>query len=479
MDATRYRVPAQESLVNRILIVDDDPELRKSLQAALADGYVLGDATDGVDAMEQLRKRRSDLVVLDMDMPRMGGLDTLRAIKKLDPRIAVLILTAYSTVPDAVAAIREGAYNYVSKPIRHADLRSMVERALAAHDMVEEVAYSAPILKGEAPAGAELTSRSDRMQKVYSLVDRLATVDTAVLLRGESGTGKEVVARAIHFNSLRKDARFVAVNLTAVPENLIESELFGHEKGAFTGADQRKIGKFQYADGGTLFLDEIGDISAAMQVKLLRVLQDKKFTPVGANREIEVNVRIIAATNRNLEEEIRRGRFREDLFYRLSVLPIFLPPLRERTEDLELLVRHFIRKFNAQHKKEITGIDSAALAALKAHAWPGNIRELENVIEHAFVLETGRTIAEPSLPESVRPLSAPVAGPPPASGPSREAEVLDFEEQKERFERDFIVRALEKYDGRINKTCQETRISKKTLLRKIEKYGIKTEDFRK
>ena len=318
---------------------------------------------------------------------------------------------------------------------------------------------------------------------MFALIERLALVDTAVLLRGESGTGKEIVARAIHFNSLHKEGRFVGVNLSSIPETLAESELFGHEKGSFTGADQRKIGKFQYAEGGTLFLDEIGDIPPSLQVKLLRVLQEKRFTPVGSNHEIEANVRIIAATNRNLEDMIRKGSFRDDLYYRLSVLPIFLPPLRERLEDLEFLVPQFIRKFNRQHNKAIKGIDGAALERLRSHTWPGNIRELENVIERAFVLETGSTITEASLPTSLRPSEG---GRPPLpvteeiTTPSGAAEEeLDFHLYKEKYEKDFIVRALRKYNGRINQTSAGTRIPKKTLLRKIEKYKIKTEDFRK
>ncbi|HLG20023.1 MAG TPA: sigma-54 dependent transcriptional regulator [Bdellovibrionota bacterium] len=467
--------------MSRILIVDDDAELRRSLCTALSDPHEVDEAEDGLGAMEKVRAGGVHLVILDMDMPRMGGMDTLRAIKKHDPRTIVLILTAYSTIQDAVAATREGAYNYLQKPIRHADIRDMVERALKAHDLVAQVAYSAPIFTDE--TGTKLSSRSGGMQKVFTLIEKLANVDTAVLLRGESGTGKEVVARAIHFNSLRKDGRFVAVNCSAIPETLIESELFGHEKGAFTGADQRKIGKFQFADSGTIFLDEIGDISPSMQVKLLRVLQEKCFMPVGSNREVEANVRVIAATNRNLEEMMKAGTFREDLYYRLNVLPIYLPPLRERVEDIEMLVQHFVRKFNVAHKKEIQGIDAPALARLKTHSWPGNIRELENVIEHTFVLESGKVITEFSLPESLRPVEGMAAdvSPVPVSAPSADgsaAEELDFPSFKERYERDFIVRALRRFNGKINQTSAHTNIPKKTLLRKIEKYKINTEEFK-
>src|SRR6185436_12611261 len=281
----------------------------------------------------------------DVNMPRMSGLEALKEIKIHDPSIIVIILTAFSNVRDAVEATKEGAYNYLEKPIKAENLVYLVDKALKAHNMVKSMSYSAPMVK--LPNGTEFIGQSSEMKKIFGVIDKLSRVDTAVLIRGESGTGKELVAQALHFNSPRKDNRFVTINCSAIPETLIESEFFGHEKGAFTGADSRKIGKFQYADGGTLFLDEMGDISPAMQVKLLRALQEKRFTPVGANREVEVNVRIVAATNRNLEEMIKRGEFREDLFYRLNVLPIQLPPLRERKDDIGALLTHFLEKFNA------------------------------------------------------------------------------------------------------------------------------------
>ncbi len=467
--------------MSRILVVDDDQEIRLTLRSALSATYSVEEAADGVEAMEKIEQDRVDLVVLDMDMPRMGGMETLAAIKKVDPRIIVLILTAYSTVPDAVAAIRAGAYNYLAKPIRHGEIRSMVERALAAHDMMTQMAYSAPVFQGE--SGEKLSSHSSEMKKVFSLIEKVAMVDTAVLLRGESGTGKEVVATAIHHNSLRKDHRFVAVNCSAIPENLVESELFGHEKGAFTGAEQRKIGKFQYAQGGTLFLDEVAEISPTMQVKLLRVLQEKKFTPVGSNLELEADVRIIAATNQNLEQMLEKGGLREDFYYRLNVLPIFLPALRDRKEDLEFLVRYFVVKFNAELKKSIQGVDAYALARLKEHHWPGNIRELSNVIEHAFVLEGGSVITELSLPEYLQSFPAERSV---SETPTPEEELsevsdmgaLDFQISKEKFEREFIVSALRKFKGKINQTSANTNIPKKTLLRKIEKYKIDTSEFK-
>jgi two-component system response regulator HydG len=387
----------------------------------------------------------------------------------------------------------------------------MVEKALKANKMVKDIAMSSPIIK--MPGGTEFVGQSVEMKKVFSVIDKLSRVETAVLIRGESGTGKELVASALHHNSPRKDNRFVTINCSAIPETLIESEFFGHEKGAFTGADSRKIGKFQYADGGTLFLDEMGDISMGMQVKLLRALQEKKFTPIGSNREIEVNVRIIAATNRNLEEMIKKNEFREDLFYRLNVLPIQLPPLRDRKSDIDHLVKYFVDKFNTQHRKNITGLSAEAMDAMKAHQWPGNIRELENVIEHAFVIESAEEITPESLPETVL-VSARSKGltlgkviaaggvsghdldgddvemdiPMVANGALALAALdetgfkldftkLDFQANKEEFEKRFLISALKAFNGRINQTALHANIPKKTLLRKLEKYGIVARDF--
>jgi transcriptional regulator with PAS, ATPase and Fis domain len=300
-------------------------------------------------------------------------------------------------------------------------------------------------------------------------------VDTTVLIRGENGTGKELVARAIHFNSPRKSGAFTAINCGAIPEALMESELFGHEKGAFTGAVERKIGRFQMANNGTLFLDEIGELKPDMQVKLLRVLQEKKFTPVGGTREVKTNTRIIAATNRNLEKMMEDGSFREDLFYRLNVMPIFLPPLRDRTDDIPALVQHFIKKFSKQHTSQIQNIAPEALTTLKSYRWPGNIRELENVIERAFIVENSNQILVSSLPENIiAQTSTPTAtktANPGFSGP------MDFDVFKDQMEKDFVVSALKANHGRINQTVAQANIPKNTLLRKIRKYGINVKDY--
>lgn len=533
----------------RVLVVDDDQGLRFSVRETLAQkgGFEIDEAFDGLDALEKIKARRYDLVLLDVDMPRLNGLEALKLIKEHDPSIVVLIMTAYASIDDAVRAVKEGAYNYLSKPVRGDELVKLVDRALNAQAMISNIAASAPVLM---EAGRKIIGNTAEMQKVFNIIHRLSKVDTPVLIRGASGTGKELVARAIHFNSTRKDEKFVAINCSAIPENLFESELFGHEKGSFTGAHERKVGRFQFAEGGTLFLDELGDMPVMMQVKLLRVLQEKVFTPVGSNREIESNVRVIAATNRPLEQMIQEGKFREDLFYRLNVVPIFLPSLADRKNDIETLVSGFIKKFNKLHCRRVIGMSPEALTVVKKYGWPGNIRELENVIEHAFILENGNLLTLSSLPESVLNATGTQLPPPPSATLPSEAilhcdtsapvvgtnalggegkggngdgyhdydgdgsydghdhadddnddesngaersenapatafaemvsingETLDFNKHKEAFEREFIIKALKTFKGRINQTALHANIPKKTLLRKIEKYGINAKDY--
>ena len=493
----------------RVLVADDDQGLRISVKNTLLNTgrFEVDEAFDGVNALEKCEEKSYSLVFLDMDMPRMGGLETLKKLKEQNPATTVIIMTAYATIDDAVRAVKEGAFNYLSKPVNSNELLENVDKALAAYNIISSVAHSAPVLMEE---GRKIVGNTKQMQKVFNIIGRLSKVSTPVLIRGASGTGKELIARAIHMNSARKNEKFIGINCSTIHENLFESELFGHEKGSFTGADQRKIGKFQFAEGGTLFLDEIGDMPAQTQVKLLRVLQEKLFTPVGANLEIEANVRVIAATNRPLEKMIKEGSYREDLFYRLNVMPIFLPSLKERVNDIDTMVNHFIQKFNQSHDKAITGMGPDALACLKKYDWPGNIRELENVIEHAFIMETTNTLSVLSLPENLlastgvdvealstsynevknggtpsdskgEDTSTSSADPSVQNENSTIIEIssdnLDFNMQKERFEREFIIKALKTFKGRINQTALHANIPKKTLLRKIEKYGINAKDY--
>ncbi|HAG90729.1 MAG TPA: sigma-54-dependent Fis family transcriptional regulator [Bdellovibrionales bacterium] len=491
----------------KVLVADDDATLRLSVTSALlaAGDFQVEEAVNGQDAIDKFKAGSFQVVLLDVDMPQKTGLEALKEIKEEDPSAIVLIMTAYANVNDAVHAVKEGAFDYLSKPVKEERLLTLVRKAIEAHSLISRVAASAPEMSA---AERPMIGRTGQMQKVFHIIHRLSKVDTPVLVRGPSGTGKELVAQAIHHNSSFKEGKFVAINCSAIPENLFESELFGHEKGSFTGADQRKIGKFQFAEGGTLFLDEVGDMPLLMQVKLLRVLQEKLFTPIGSNREIQTHVRIIAATNRPLEEMIQKGEFREDLYYRLNVMPIFLPPLKDRREDLGQLIDLFVNKFNRVQSKKIQGPSPDALNVLKKYDWPGNIRELENVIEHAFILEESSQIQLSSLPEKIlmktgidlNSLPEPKASQTTASSLKTQTSMensvedvmdietdsdlvripegdLDFNKHKEAFEKEFIVKALKMFKGRINQTALHANIPKKTLLRKIEKYGIVAKDY--
>jgi DNA-binding NtrC family response regulator len=389
--------------MHKVLVVDDDLVLQQSLRKSLEyQHFDVNVASSGIEAVNLVCKNNYDLVVMDVNMPGMSGLEALVEIKKNNPATIVIILTAYSNVNDAVKAVKDGAYNYLEKPIKLENLIALIKRAIKARTLVETMIFSAPTLSlGEKNKEDKFIGESNVMKKVFNIIERLAKVATPVLIRGETGTGKELVAKAIHFNGPRKDEKFVTINCGAIPDNLIESELFGHERGAFTGAIERKIGKFQFADGGTIFLDEIGDISLPMQIKLLRVLQEKTFTPLGSNRDINVDVRVIAASHKNFEELIVQGLFREDLFYRLNVLPVYLPPLRARIEDINHLLTYYINYFNKVHHLNIKGVSEEALKILLNYSWPGNIRELRNVIEHAYIMESTDIINISSFPTSL------------------------------------------------------------------------------
>lgn len=496
--------------MHKVLVVDDDKVLQDSVRQALEYHHFFVDVADnGKEALNKVTSDKYDLVVMDVNMPEMDGIEALGHIKKYDPSIIVLILTAYSNVSDAVKVVKEGAYNYLEKPISSDNLVALIKRALKARSLVETSIFSAPQLSLGDNSDDKFVGESDVMKKVFNVISKLAQVNTPVLIRGESGTGKELVAKAIHFNGPRKDEKFVTINLAAVPENLIESELFGHEKGAFTGASERKLGKFQYADGGTIFLDEIGDISPGMQVKLLRVLQERSFTPVGSNRDVKVDVRIIAASHKPFEEMIKEGTFREDLFYRLNVLPVYLPPLRERLSDIPHLIDYYIKYFNGVHNLEIKGLSPDAAKLVGEYTWPGNIRELRNVVEHAFIIESTDTIQPASLPEAIRKtggaktdkddslqgiidfkeIQDSVVSERPTNEQSEgyqftfatkneDNEIkMDFQVAKELFEKEFIIHALQLNKGKINQTALKANIPKKTLLRKIEKYEINPKEY--
>lgn len=463
----------------KVLIVDDESELRKSVVSILNNTlpefqFEIEEASNGIQALNRVQSTNYDMVLMDVRMPEMDGLEALNKIKEHDPRTFVVLMTAHSNLQDAVLAIKEGAYDYLEKPVDPKRLSEIVTQAVAAREMVSDLMLSNPIFDDD--IDSEFVGHSHKMKEVFFLIHKLCKVDTTVLIRGENGTGKELVARAIHYNSPRKNGNFVAINCGAIPETLMESELFGHEKGAFTGAIERKIGKFQLANNGTLFLDEIGELKPEMQVKLLRVLQERKFVPVGGQREIKTNTRIIAATNRNLEKMIEDRLFREDLFYRLNVLPIFLPPLRERVDDIPALAQHFIKKIGKKHPNQIHGINNFALEAFKHYQWPGNIRELENIIERAFIIENSEEIQLSSLPDNIQAAGENVLSS--QSTNSNYEGPMNYDLFKEQVEKDFIVSALKANKGKINQTVAHANIPKNTLLRKIKKYGIHPDDFK-
>lgn len=494
--------------MHKVLVVEDDKVLQQSVCQALEfHQFEVEFADNGKEALRKIYGKKYDLVVMDVNMPEMGGIEALEEMKKHDPSVIIILMTAYSNVQDAVKVVKEGAYNYLEKPISSENLVALIKRALKARSLVETTAFSAPTLSLGGKKDDKFVGSSDAMKHVFGVVGKLAQVNTPVLIRGESGTGKELVAKAIHFNGPRKDEKFVTVNCGAIPENLIESELFGHEKGAFTGADTRKIGKFQYADGGTLFLDEIGDMPLQLQVKLLRVLQEKSFTPVGSNRDIVVDVRIIAASHKPFEEMIKEATFREDLFYRLNVLPVYLPPLRERKSDIPQLVKYYVDYFNNVHSLSVKGLSPEAERVLLNYSWPGNIRELRNSIEHAFIMESS-DILTPNAFASILRQSGEVSENGSFSESSRidfqgikdsvlddesgnneqfhlsfeikdenNEIVLDFQRAKDIFEKEFIEQALKVNKGKINQTALKANIPKKTLLRKIEKYSINPKSF--
>ncbi len=426
----------------RVLIVDDEESILDFLRLLFeAEGYDVATAGSLETAREQLAECSFELVLCDVIMPDGNGLDLLLEIKRLDPRISVIVMTAFTSTRSAIEAMRRGAHDYISKPFDVEELKIVVQKALERAELVDENLYLKSALE-ERYTFANIVGKSPRMQAIFSLVRRIARTTSTALIHGESGTGKELIARAIHFSSPRASRRFLSINCGAMPENLLESELFGHERGAFTGAVKEKKGLFHEAHQGTLFLDEIGEMPTGMQVKLLRVLQEKTVRKVGATREEEVDVRIIAATNQDLEKTIAAGTFREDLYYRINVIPIRLPPLRQRREDIPLLVSFFLAKFAGEMEIEAPRISVEAMRALEEHDWPGNVRELENVIERALALVTADVVTAEDLPPEVRNRTRPDATI--ATLPS---DGLDLEEYLDGLRRELMSQALDRAEG--------------------------------
>lgn len=448
-----------------ILVVDDDQGHRTMLKTLLDDwGYQLFDADDGSTAIEAVKKRSYDLILMDNRMLKVSGLEALNEIRKLNTTIPVIIMTAYSSIEIAVEAIKRGAYDYLTKPLDFDKLRLVMQRAVEHVKLREENRLLKESL-GKHFDDRNIIGSSNAMKKLLETVAQVAPTNTTVLVNGESGTGKEQIAGAIHYNSARKEKAFVKVNCAAITESLLESELFGHEKGAFTGADRRKDGKFLLADGGSLFLDEIGEMPLSMQAKLLRVLQEKELTRVGGENTITVDVRLIAATNKNLQEMVHAGTFREDLFYRLNVVMLNLPPLRERQEDIPLLAQHFLTMFSEKNGKNIAGFTNQAMHYLTSHHWPGNVRELMNAIERGVVLcrESSLDQADFSLPDNAVTTEVSVAEP--------EIQVESIVPLEE-VEKQAILNALNTTGGNKSETARQLGITRRTLHQKLKKYGV-------
>jgi nitrogen regulation protein NR(I) len=475
---SRGTLPAKE----QILVVDDEANLRRVLAAQLGrDGYEVHTAEDGEAALALLKEHHIDLVISDLRMPKLGGMDLLRAALREDPTLPVVILTAHGTVDTAVEALKSGAFDFITKPFDQDEVRLIVQKALRTRALAaRDASRQDPSHSGvPVPSGVRfgIIGSSDAIQALYQVIDKVADTPTTVLVTGESGTGKELVARALHEHSSRAGGPFIKVNCAAIPKDLMESELFGYEKGAFTGAVSSKPGRFELADGGTLFLDEIGEIPLEMQVKLLRVLQESEFERVGGVRTLRVDVRLVAATNRDLKREIGAGSFREDLFYRLNVVPISLPPLRERRGDIRELCAFFLEKFNKRLKKQIGGMDPEALDRLDGYRWPGNIRELENIVERAVLFADGDRISVADLPPEVAPDGTVGSVPPPAEGAAAplggEGLKAQVKAATTRLERDLILRALKQTHFNVTHAARLLKISRKGLQLKMKELELR------
>ncbi len=448
----------------RILVVDDEDGMRRLLSRVLTrEGYETSAVGSGAEALRLVASERFDLVVTDIKMPEMDGLQLLAELKEYEPSLPIIVITAYGTIENAVQALRSGAYDYIAKPFENDEIKLTVAKAFERERLLAENRYLHAELEGRYDFSG-IVGGSLAMQQVYDMASSVAVSNANVLITGESGTGKELLARSIHYSSLRKEKPFVVLNCAAISEGVLESELFGHEKGAFSGALDTRKGRFERADQGTLFIDEVAEMSMAAQVKLLRVIQEHEFERVGGNKTISVDVRIVAATNKKLEEQVKNGHFREDLYYRLNVVNINVPPLRSRREDVEPLSRFFLEKYTAETGKKITDLSPRALSCLLAHDWPGNVRELQNAIERAVVLSKGSVLTPRDFPQGMQGddqicLQIPEKG----------GSLTDILED---LERQLIIQTLQREDGSQTRAAETLGIKRTTLRYKMEKYRM-------
>jgi len=452
---------------NHILVVDDEVSILRALDRFLTDqGYGVSTCDNFESAVNILSEGFVDLALVDLKLGSQDGINLIQKIQKISPQTSSIIMTGFGSIETAVEAVKAGAFHYVTKPFEFADLLNLVQKALEHHQVHEENKILKKQLKSK--YGFEnIIGASDEIRSIFDLVKRVADTDSTVLILGESGTGKELVARAIHYNSNRANRPIIPVNCAAIPQDLLESELFGHVKGAFTGAVTTRLGRFEMADGGTLFLDEIGDMSPQLQVKLLRVLQERRFEPVGSNRTIEVDVRIITATNKNLEKGVRDGWFREDLYYRLNVIPIKIPSLKDRCSDIPLLVRHFLKKFSLEHDSPEPMINEECMRQLLQYNWPGNVRELENLIERLAILFPGQVVSSEGLPEKVGQPKGKIM-----TSVQIPEEGISFKNVVSDFENELILKALEKTAWNKNKAASLLKLNRTTLVEKIKKRQL-------
>ena len=466
----------------RILVIDDEAAIRDSLRMILEyEGYGFTGAASGQDGIALVQRERPDLVLLDIKMPGMDGMEVLRKLRALDDGLPVVMISGHGTTSTAVEAIKSGALDFLDKPLSSERVILTLQNALKQQELRQENRA----LKLAMEAKYEIVGESQAIRAVLESVKRAAPTNATVMLLGESGVGKELVARTIHRNSSRAGQRFIQVNCAAIPEELIESELFGHEKGSFTGATEKQVGKFEQADRGTIFLDEVADMSAKTQAKVLRVLQEQEVERLGSARTIKVDVRVVAATNKNLEEMIQRGEFREDLYFRLNVIPILVPPLRERRSDIPLLVQHFARRMSDEHNMKPKRFDPRAMEALQRYRWRGNIRELRNTVERVLIMTPGDVVRIEDLPQDVRgdvpvmaqvepaAVAAVVSSGPQSQAPSVSAGTL--REFKDAAERAFLVQKLRENNWNISKTAEVIDTPRSNLYKKLEQYGIKQE----
>ncbi len=451
-----------------ILVIDDDLGVRQGLQEILAAaGYAVVTTADGESGLKLLAEQTFDLTLTDLAMPGVGGLEVLKYLVHHQPECPCIIITGYGTIPNAVTAMRQGAYDYLAKPVDATELHLVVARALDHHHLKWENLQLKKQLH-QRYGFANMVGGSEAMAQVFDLIRKVADTDSTVLILGESGTGKELIAHALHYNSIRRDGPFIPVNCAAIPEELLESELFGHERGAFTHAVRTRLGRFEQAHGGTIFLDEISEMSPNLQVKILRVLQDHSFERIGGVKTIQVDIRVIAATNQDLEELVTRGKFREDLYYRLNVIPIKVPPLRDRLSDLPLLVQHFLAEFSQKRKKPRKRFSPGALDLLLRHSWPGNIRELENLVERLVILAEGEVLEAADLPEKFREGSPAI----PAVPQGIPADGTDLNAAVQALERHLILQALQSSNWVKSHAARLLHLNRTTLLEKMRKQNI-------